>query len=158
MRHPDVPEHLRGTYAGLAHPAVIKHLKSLGVTAVELLPIHAFIHDGFLLDKGLRNYWGYHSIGYFAPHPEYASVHSATGAVAEVKHMIRTLHQHGIEVILDVVYNHTARATTRARTCRCAASTTSPTTAPSPTTCPSTWTTPAPATRCRCAARTRCSS
>jgi glycogen operon protein len=107
MRHPDVPEHLRGTYAGLAHPAIIKHLKSLGVTAVELLPIHAFIHDGFLLDKGLRNYWGYHSIGYFAPHPEYASVRSASGAVAEVKHMIRTLHQHGIEVILDVVYNHT---------------------------------------------------
>jgi glycogen operon protein len=108
MRHPDVPEPLRGTYAGLAHPAIIHHLKSLGVTAVELLPIHAFIHDGFLLDKGLRNYWGYHSIGYFAPHPEYASVRSASGAVAEVKHMIRTLHQHGIEVILDVVYNHTA--------------------------------------------------
>ncbi|HEX4422884.1 MAG TPA: glycogen debranching protein GlgX [Kofleriaceae bacterium] len=108
MRHPDVPEHLRGTYAGLAHPAILKHLKSLGVTAVELLPIHAFIHDGFLLDNGLRNYWGYHSIGYFAPHPEYASVRSASGAVAEVKHMIRTLHQHGIEVILDVVYNHTA--------------------------------------------------
>ena len=107
MRHPDVPEHLRGTYAGLAHPAIIKHLKGLGVTAVELLPIHAFIHDGFLLDKGLKNYWGYHSIGYFAPHPEYASVHGANGAVAEVKHMIRTLHQHGIEVILDVVYNHT---------------------------------------------------
>jgi len=107
MRHPDVPEHLRGTYAGLAHPAVIKHLKRLGVTAVELLPIHAFIHDGFLLDKGLQNYWGYHSIGYFAPHPGYASVHGASGAVAEVKHMIRTLHQHGIEVILDVVYNHT---------------------------------------------------
>jgi isoamylase len=107
MRHPDVPAHLRGTYAGLAHPAVIKHLKSLGVTAVELLPIHAFLHDGFLLERGLRNYWGYHSIGYFAPHPEYASVQSANGAVAEVKHMIRTLHQHGIEVILDVVYNHT---------------------------------------------------
>jgi glycogen operon protein len=108
MRHPDVPEHLRGTYAGLAHPAIIKHLQSLGVTAVELLPIHAFIHDGFLLERGLRNYWGYNSIGYFAPHPDYASVQGASGAVAEVKHMIRTLHQHGIEVILDVVYNHTA--------------------------------------------------
>jgi isoamylase len=107
MRHPDVPEHLRGTYAGLAHPAIIKHLKSLHVTAVELLPVHAFLHDGFLLERGLRNYWGYHSIGYFAPHPEYASVHSANGAVAEFKHMIRTLHQAGIEVILDVVYNHT---------------------------------------------------
>jgi len=107
MRHPDVPAHMRGTYAGLVHPSVIKHLKSLGVTAVELLPIHAFIHDGFLLDKGLRNYWGYHSIGYFAPHPDYASVHGASAAVAELKHMIRTLHQHGMEVILDVVYNHT---------------------------------------------------
>ncbi len=108
MRHPDVPPHLRGTYAGLAHPAIIHYLQSLGITAVELLPIHAFIHDGFLLEKGLRNYWGYHSIGYFAPHPEYASVHSASGAVAEFKHMVRTLHQAGIEVILDVVYNHTA--------------------------------------------------
>ena len=108
MKHPDVPAHMRGTYAGLAHPAVIKHLKNLGITAVELLPIHAFIHDGFLLDKGLHNYWGYHTIGYFAPHPEYASVHGASAAVAEFKHMVRTLHQHGIEVILDVVYNHTA--------------------------------------------------
>jgi glycogen operon protein len=108
MRHPDVPPHLRGTYAGLAHPAIIKYLLSLGITAVELLPIHAFIHDGFLLEKGLHNYWGYHSIGYFAPHPAYAGVHSASGAVAEFKHMVRTLHQAGIEVILDVVYNHTA--------------------------------------------------
>ena len=108
MRHPELPAHLRGTYAGLAHPAVLRHLASLGVTAVELLPIHAFVHDGFLLERGLRNYWGYHSIGYFAPHPEYASVRTATGAVAEFKHMVRVLHQHGIEVILDVVYNHTA--------------------------------------------------
>jgi len=108
MKHPEVPEHMRGTYAGLAHPAVIKYLKNLGITAVELLPIHAFIHDGFLLDKGLRNYWGYHTIGYFAPHPEYASVPGASSAVAELKHMIKTLHQHGMEVILDVVYNHTA--------------------------------------------------
>ncbi len=107
-RLPDVPEHLRGTYAGLAHPAMIDHLKSIGITAVEVLPIHAFVHDGFLLEKGLRNYWGYHSIGYFAPHPEYASVRSANGAVAEFKHMVRVLHQAGIEVILDVVYNHTA--------------------------------------------------
>ncbi len=105
--HPEVPSELRGSYAGLAHPAAIKYLKSLGITAVELLPIHAFIHDGFLLERGLRNYWGYHSIGYFAPHPEYASVQTADGAVAEFKHMVRSLHQHGIEVILDVVYNHT---------------------------------------------------
>ncbi len=108
QRHPDIPAELRGTYAGVAHPASIAYLKSLGITAVELLPIHAFVHDGFLLDRGLRNYWGYHSIGYFAPHPEYASVHTASAAVAEVKHMVKTLHQHGIEVILDVVYNHTA--------------------------------------------------
>ena len=108
QQHPEIPENLRGTYAGLAHPAAIRHLQRLGVTAVELLPIHAFVHDGFLLERGLRNYWGYHSIGYFAPHPEYASVRSANAAVAEFKHMVRSLHQHGIEVILDVVYNHTA--------------------------------------------------
>jgi len=107
VRHPGVPAELRGTYAGLAHPAAIRHLQDLGVTAVELLPIHAFIHDGFLLDKGLRNYWGYHSIGFFAPHADYASVKSATGAVAELKRMVRALHAAGIEVILDVVYNHT---------------------------------------------------
>jgi isoamylase len=108
MRHPEVPEKLRGTYAGAAHPAVIEHLVQLGVTALELLPIHAFVHDGFLLERGLRNYWGYNTIGYFAPHPEYASVRSATGAVAEFKRMVRALHRAGIEVILDVVYNHTA--------------------------------------------------
>jgi glycogen operon protein len=108
MRHPELPPHLRGTYAGLAHPAIIKYLKSLGITAVELLPIHAFIHDGFLLEKGLRNYWGYHSIGYFAPHPGYASVDDPTEVVAEFKQMVRALHAADIEVILDVVYNHTA--------------------------------------------------
>ena len=108
MRHRDVPPRLRGTYAGLAHPAAVAHLKSLGVTAVELLPVHAFVHDGFLLERGLRNYWGYNSIGFFAPHPEYASVRAANGAVAEFKRMVRALHRAGIEVILDVVYNHTA--------------------------------------------------
>jgi len=107
-RHPEVPPNLRGTYAGLAHPAVIDHLQELGVTAIELLPIHAFVHDGFLLERGLRNYWGYNTIGYFAPHPEYASTRSATGAVAEFKQMVRAMHRAGIEVILDVVYNHTA--------------------------------------------------
>jgi glycogen operon protein len=108
MQHPDVPANLRGTYAGLAHPAAIRHLEHLGVTAVELLPIHSFVHDGFLLERGLRNYWGYHSIGYFAPHAQYASTRDPLGAVAEFKHMVRMLHAHGIEVILDVVYNHTA--------------------------------------------------
>jgi isoamylase len=107
-RHPGVPAALRGTYAGLGHPAAIRHLHELGVTAVELLPVHAFVHDGFLLERGLRNYWGYNSIGYFTPHPEYASVPSATGAVAEFKAMVKALHQANIEVILDVVYNHTA--------------------------------------------------
>jgi isoamylase len=107
-RHPDVPAELRGTYAGLAHPAAIRHLHELGITAVELLPVHAFVHDGFLLERGLRNYWGYNSIGYFAPHSEYASVPSSTGAVAEFKAMVKALHHANIEVILDVVYNHTA--------------------------------------------------
>ena len=108
MRCRDVPRALRGTYAGLAHPAVIDHLLALGITAVELLPVHAFVHDGFLLERGLRNYWGYNSISYFAPHPEYASAREPTDVVAEVKQMVRALHRAGIEVILDVVYNHTA--------------------------------------------------
>jgi isoamylase len=108
MRHPDIPEPLRGTYAGLAHPVAVDYLRKLGVTAIELLPVHQFFHDGFLLDKGLRNYWGYHSIGYFAPHNEYSSRRRRNTVVAEFKHMVKTLHQAGIEVILDVVYNHTA--------------------------------------------------
>jgi isoamylase len=108
MQHPKVPADLRGTYAGLAHGASIDHLLRLGVTAVELLPIHQFFHDGFLLDRGLRNYWGYHSMGYFAPHNEYASSRRPNGVVGELKRMIRALHEAGIEVILDVVYNHTA--------------------------------------------------
>jgi isoamylase len=108
MRNRDVPPHQRGTYAGMAHPSVIRHFKNLGVTAVELLPVHAFVHDGFLLERGLTNYWGYNSIGYFAPQPGYASVRDANGAVAEFKQMVRALHRAGIEVILDVVYNHTA--------------------------------------------------
>jgi isoamylase len=108
MRHPGVPEELRGTYLGLAHPNAIAHLKSLGVTAIELLPVHQFVHDGYVLDKGLRNYWGYNTIGYFAPHDEYTSRQHCGAAIAEFKYMVRSLHQAGIEVILDVVYNHTA--------------------------------------------------
>ena len=107
-RHPDVPENLRGTYAGLAHPAVIDYLKSLGVTAVEIMPIHYFVHDNHLIEQGLRNYWGYNSIGYFAPHNEYSTDDRPGAVVAEFKHMVKTLHQAGMEVILDVVYNHTA--------------------------------------------------
>ena len=107
-RHPEIPRELRGTYAGLAHPAIIDYLKELGITAVELMPVHQFIQDKRLLDEGLNNYWGYNSIGYFAPHHGYASDQRPGGAVAEFKQMVRALHQAGIEVILDVVYNHTA--------------------------------------------------
>ncbi|GAA4480494.1 glycogen debranching protein GlgX [Rhodococcus olei] len=106
--HPGVPEELRGTYAGLAHPVVIDHLTALGVTAIELMPVHQFLHDQVLLDQGLRNYWGYNTFGYLAPHVEYSSAAKASGAVAEFKAMVRSFHAAGIEVILDVVYNHTA--------------------------------------------------
>jgi glycogen operon protein len=106
--HPEVPEPLRGTYAGFAHPAVIEHLLSLGVTAVELMPIHQFVQDDRLRQRGLRNYWGYNTIGFFAPHNEYASTGQRGEQVNEFKTMVRTLHSAGIEVILDVVYNHTA--------------------------------------------------
>ncbi|QKS12803.1 glycogen debranching protein GlgX [Curtobacterium sp. Csp1] len=107
-QHPDVPEEIRGTYAGLAHPAAIKHLTDLGVTAVELLPTHQFVQDSTLADKGLRNYWGYNSIGFFAPHDEYSSSGTAGQQVAEFKAMVKALHAAGLEVIMDVVYNHTA--------------------------------------------------
>ncbi|HVU04367.1 MAG TPA: glycogen debranching protein GlgX [Polyangiaceae bacterium] len=107
MTHPKVPEHLRGTYAGLAHPAVIEYLKRLGVTAVELMPTHHFIHDERLVKLGLRNYWGYNSIGYFAPHAEYSSSGDAGEQVLEFKQMVKALHDADIEVLLDVVYNHT---------------------------------------------------
>jgi isoamylase len=108
MTHPDVPEELRGTYAGIAHPAVISYLQDVGVTAIELMPVHQFVQDDTLQQKGLRNYWGYNTIGFFAPHNEYASNTSNGMQVAEFKGMVRTLHEAGIEVILDVVYNHTA--------------------------------------------------
>src|ERR671912_742126 len=107
-RHPDLPPALRGTYAGLAAPPVIAYLKELGITAVELLPVHAFLDDRHLLEKGLRNYWGYNSINFFAPEARYASSRQAGGQVTEFKQMVKTLHAAGIEVILDVVYNHTA--------------------------------------------------
>ncbi|MFL6017432.1 MAG: glycogen debranching protein GlgX [Gaiellaceae bacterium] len=100
MRHPDVEPELRGTYGAVAHPAVLEHLLALGVTAVELLPVHQFVHKRFLLDRGLRQYWGYDTIGFFAPHNEY-------GDRAAFKRMVRDLHAAGLEVILDVVFNHT---------------------------------------------------
>jgi isoamylase len=105
--HPDVPDDLRGTYAGLTHPAVVDYLKDLGVTAVELLPVHRHVPESHLVEHGLTNYWGYNTIGFFAPHDGYARG-SAENAVPEFKQMVKTLHQAGIEVILDVVYNHTA--------------------------------------------------
>jgi glycogen operon protein len=106
--HPDVPEELRGTYSAVAHPAVIEHLQKLGVTAIELMPVHQFINDSTLQEKGLSNYWGYNTIGFFAPHAGYAGNADAGGQVQEFKAMVRDLHAAGIEVILDVVYNHTA--------------------------------------------------
>lgn len=106
--HPDVPEHQRGTYAGVAHPAVVNHLKNLGVTAVELMPVHQFVQDDGLTEKGLRNYWGYNTIAFFASHNEYASVAEPCDQVREFKEMVKELHRNGLEVILDVVYNHTA--------------------------------------------------
>ncbi|GAB3147933.1 glycogen debranching protein GlgX [Microbispora hainanensis] len=108
MRHPAVPEEQRGTYAGLAHPAVIDHLLSIGVTAVELMPVHQFVPEHFLVARGLTNYWGYNTIAYMAPHNAYASSGQRGEQVQEFKAMVRALHDAGIEVILDVVYNHTA--------------------------------------------------
>jgi glycogen operon protein len=115
MRHPDVPPELRGTFAGLAHDAATSYLRDLGVTAVELLPVHESVPEAFLADRGLTNYWGYNSIGFFAPHQAYSAAvlggqpgAQPGGQVAEFKDMVRALHLAGIEVILDVVYNHTA--------------------------------------------------
>jgi isoamylase len=107
-RHRGVPEALRGTYAGLGHPAAIESLQTVGATAVELLPVHQFVHDSSLMQRGLRNYWGYNSIGFFAPHNGYSASGQRGQQVAEFKAMVRQLHRAGIEVILDVVYNHTA--------------------------------------------------
>jgi isoamylase len=107
-RHPGIPEDVRGTYSGLAHPVMIEHFKKLGVTAVELMPVHQFVHDSGLVERGLSNYWGYNTIGFFAPHNDYASFQGHGGQVQEFKSMVKALHRAGIEVIIDVVYNHTA--------------------------------------------------
>lgn len=104
MQHPSVPENLRGSFAGLTNPDLLEHIRSLGVTSIELLPVHAFIHDNHLLEKGLRNYWGYNSIAFLSPHPEYLK----SGDLHEFKNMAVDLHKAGLELILDVVYNHTA--------------------------------------------------
>ncbi len=106
--HPDVPEAQRGSFSGLAHPSVIAHLQKIGATAIELMPVHQFVDDGTLQQKGLSNYWGYNTIGFFAPHAAYSSAGALGQQVQEFKAMVRALHAAGIEVILDVVYNHTA--------------------------------------------------
>jgi isoamylase len=106
--HPDIPENIKGTYAALAHPVSIKYLKDLGITAIELMPVHHFLNDRMLLDKGLTNYWGYNTIGFFAPDVRYCSSNGIGDQVFEFKNMVKELHKAGIEVILDVVYNHTA--------------------------------------------------
>jgi glycogen operon protein len=108
MTHPELPEHLRGTFAGLAHPAIIEHLTSLGVTTIELLPVHHFVSEVHLLQSGLTNYWGYNTVGFFAPHARYSAADSRGGQVSEFKDMVKALHAAGLEVVIDVVYNHTA--------------------------------------------------
>jgi isoamylase len=107
-QHPDIPEQIRGTYAGLGHPVSVNYLKSLGVTAIELMPVHQFVNDRHLVEKGLSNYWGYNTIGFFSPDIRYAASSERGGQVLEFKNMVKAMHQAGIEVILDVVYNHTA--------------------------------------------------
>ena len=109
----DVPPDIRGTYAGLAYPSVIEYLKKLGITAIELMPIHQFVNDSFLQEKGLSNYWGYNTIGFFAPHNAYSSSGERGEQVNEFKSMVKAYHRAGIEVILDVVYNHTAEGNNR---------------------------------------------
>ena len=106
--HPTIPEELRGTYAAIGRPEIIEHLVLLGITAIELMPVHHFVHDQFLVERGLSNYWGYNTIGFFAPHSAYSHAGAGGGPVAEFKAMVKALHAAGIEVILDVVYNHTA--------------------------------------------------
>ncbi len=106
--HPDIPEEIRGTYAAIGHPAIIEHLRRIGVTAIELMPVHQFVQDKHLVDQGLTNYWGYNTIGFLAPHNGYSASGDRGQQVQEFKSMVRALHVAGIEVILDVVYNHTA--------------------------------------------------
>jgi glycogen operon protein len=106
--HPGIPEEIRGTYAALAHPVMLEHYKKLGVTAIELMPVHQFVHDSHLADRGMRNYWGYNTIGFFAPQNDYSSSGTRGQQVQEFKAMVKALHEAGLEVILDVVYNHTA--------------------------------------------------
>jgi isoamylase len=116
LRHPEIPLHQRGTYAGLAHPAIIEHLRRMGITAVELMPVHQFVPEQAMVQRGLTNYWGYNTIGFLAPHNRYSSAGQSGEQVSEFKAMVKALHAAGIEVILDVVYNHTAEADHRGPT------------------------------------------
>jgi isoamylase len=116
MTHPGIPDEVRGTYAAVGHPAIVDHLTSLGVTAVELLPVHQFVNDSHLVDRGLSNYWGYNTIGFLAPHNGYSSGGTDGQQTTEFKSMVKTLHDADIEVILDVVYNHTAEGNARGPT------------------------------------------
>jgi isoamylase len=116
LRHPEIPLHQRGTYAGLAHPAIIEHLRRVGVTAVELMPVHQFVPEQAMVQRGLTNYWGYNTIGFLAPHNRYSSAGQSGEQVSEFKAMVKALHAAGIEVILDVVYNHTAEGDHRGPT------------------------------------------
>ena len=108
MTHPGIPEDIRGTYAAVAHPVMVEHYKKHGITAVELMPVHQFVHDSHLVERGQCNYWGYNTIGFFAPHNGYAAARAPGQQVQEFKAMVKALHAEGLEVILDVVYNHTA--------------------------------------------------
>ena len=156
--HAGIDPELRGTYARLADPAMIAHLTDLGVTAVELLPVHQFVHDGFLHDRGLRNYWGYNSIALLRAAQRILVDRSSRGEqVTEFKRMVKALHEAGIEVILDVVYNHTGEGNHLGPSLASVASTTPRTTGSTRTTSGSTSTTRAPATASTCAIRSCCS-
>ena len=154
--HPDIPEQIRGTYAAAAHPVIIEHLKSLGVNAIELMPVHHFVNDSTLIDKGLSNYWGYNTIGFLAPDPKYSSSSTPGGQVQEFKAMVRALHEADIEVILDVVYNHTAEGNHLGPTLSMRGIDNAAYYRLSTTTSAITWTTRAPATASTWATRTRC--
>jgi isoamylase len=157
IRHPQVQADLRGTYAGLASPPVIEHLTRLGITAIELMPVHQSVPERELAARGLTNYWGYNTIGFFAPHNGYSGSAEPHGQVAEFKSMVKALHAAGIEVILDVVYNHTAESGADGPTLSFPASTTPPTTGWTTTTRLAIWTTPAAATASTRATRTHSS-
>ncbi len=159
--HDRVPEELRGTYAGLGTPAVVDYLRDLGVTAVELLPVHQFLSEPAVTVRGLSNYWGYNSIGFFAPHAAYSSSGDRGQQVTEFKAMVKAFHAAGIEVLLDVVYNHTAEASRSGRRCPSEGSTTAtstPGSAPASSGTTATGTSPAAATPSMPPTRSRCGS